>query len=219
MDDILKKTIRVTKCLLSYGIVQENVEKIVLEAFQDEILRYPVLYENNVHQDGAWLRNKNCKTCGMTIPERFSQCASCSNSTCRFCLQYECCPNCVALFSKKCTICNEIPSIPVICYLEKCYCKNLYCQTCLQDALFSREELSSCINCSIPFDVYRHHDRMYENSGFYCSPRHSTNFLDAKHGEISCPMQCGEKMLRINAQTHLLTCPKRITAYFRPAKK
>lgn len=44
MDAILKSTIRVTKCLLSYGVVQENVEKIILEAYGNEIERYPVLY-------------------------------------------------------------------------------------------------------------------------------------------------------------------------------
>ena len=62
MDAILRNTIRVTKCLLSYGVVQENVEKIILEAFADKVERYPVLYEDNVYStDNGWTVHKIAK--------------------------------------------------------------------------------------------------------------------------------------------------------------
>ena len=84
MDAILRSTIRVTKCLLSHGVVQENVEKIILEAFVDEVERYPVLYEDNVHTNNGWTVHKNCTVCKIVIPELDSKCFGCSKTVCRF---------------------------------------------------------------------------------------------------------------------------------------
>ena len=211
MDAILRSTIRVTKCLLSYGVVQENVERIILEAFADEVERYPVLYEDNVHSNNGWTVHKNCTFCKIVIPELDSKCFGCSKTVCRFCLKNECCPSCNEFFNKKCMVCKEIPSIPVICHLESCKCKNLYCLTCLRDALglnLNREEvgkiLKACPNCQEKFHVSKRYMRASE---IYGVPRYSSEFLDAKHGEISCPRKCGEKMLRVNAQAHLQICP------------
>lgn len=206
MDEILRSTIRVTKCLLSYGVVQENVEKIILEAFVDEIERYPILYERNVYLDGNWRKDKNCVVCEIVVPELVSECAGCSRTVCRFCLKNKCCPSCDEFFDKKCAICNEIPSIPVIYYLESCHCKNLYCYTCLRDSLAPNGgeiTLKSCPKCRLYFKLP---DR--NTSGTYIVPRYSEEYLDAKHGEIFCPRKCGEKMLRVKAQAHLQVCPK-----------
>ena len=207
MDAILKSTIRVTKCLLSYGVVQENVEKIILEAYAEEIERYPVLYEENIYLEGAWRKTKNCTVCEVVITEFASQCFSCSKNVCRFCLKNKCCPNCNDYFDQKCGICKDIPSIPVSCYLEKCRCNNLYCLTCLRDSLGMNGGeivLTSCFKCGEKIDPPHPHAA---GRHIYGIPQYSTHFLDAKHGEISCPRKCGEKMLRVNAQAHLQVCP------------
>ena len=206
MDAILRSTIRVTKCLLSYGVVQENVEKIILEAYGDEIVRYPLLYEENMHLEGSWRKTKNCTVCEVIIPEFASQCSGCSKNVCRFCLKNNCCPSCGEFFDKKCAICKEIPSIPVICYLEQCHCKNLYCLTCLRDSLGMNGEevtLKSCPKCKLYIEPpYRYAVGRH----VYGVPHYSAHFLDAKYGEIFCPRKCGEKMLRVNAQAHLQVC-------------
>ena len=146
----------------------------------------------------------------MVIAEFSSQCFACSKKVCRFCLKDNCCPECCALFDKKCVICKEVPSIPIRCFLESCHCKNLYCLTCLRDAIglnLNREEvgeiLKACPNCQEKFKVSRY----MRARDIYFVPVYSTKYLDDKHGEIFCPRKCGEKMLRVNAQAHLQVCP------------
>ena len=141
----------------------------------------------------------------MVIAKYASKCSGCSYPVCRFCLKKHnmCCPSCNDLFSKKCAICKEIPSIPVMCFLETCKCKNLYCLTCLKDTTGPNGDpvtMKKCLNCQEEF---------HKNIGgnFYGIPHHNIEFLDAKHGEIFCPRKCGEKMLRVNAQAHLQICP------------
>lgn len=156
--------------------------------------------------DGAWTRNKNCKVCHVIIAEFNSQCNGCAEKTCRFCLKNNCCPKCNEFFDKKCAICREVPSIPVICYLEECECQNLYCLTCLRDAtgLNGEVTLTSCLKCK---EKIKPPHQYKAGRDVYGIPHYSTHFLDAKHGEILCPRKCGEKMLRVNAQAHLQVCP------------
>jgi hypothetical protein len=212
MDSILRSTIRVTKCLLSYGLVQENIEKILLEAFKNEIERYPVLCEKNMYVENGWRKSKNCTFCEIVITELASQCSACYKTVCRFCLKNKCCSVCNELFDKKCGICKDIPSIPVICYLEQCECKNLYCLTCLRDAMGLNGEsctLKACPKCENPFKIPNEAlaTRRMQGKDIYGVPRYSTHFLDVKHGEIFCPRKCGQKMLRVDAQVHLQLCP------------
>lgn len=168
-------------------------------------MRYPVLYEKNKHWgEGGWMKHKNCKVCKIVIPELDSQCAGCSQITCRFCLKDNCCPSCI---DKKCAICKEIPSILVICFLDRCKCKNLYCLTCLRDSTGmngGESTLKACPNCQMNFSPRHPHATSRD---VYTVPRYSTHFLDAKYGEIPCPRKCGEKLFRTAAQAHLQVCP------------
>ena len=143
----------------------------------------------------------------MIIAELNSQCSGCSKTTCRFCLKNKCCPSCNEFFDQKCAICKEIPSIPVMCYLEDCKCENIYYLTCLRDSLGMNGDpitLTTCLKCNMEI---KPPSRYQSGRHVYRVVPYATHFLDAKHGEIFCPRKCGEKMLRVNAQAHLQVCP------------
>ena len=202
MDAILKSTIRVTKCLLSYGVVQENVEKIILEAFADEIVRYPVLYERNLYEENSWTKYKNCLNCKIVITEIASKCDNCRETICRFCLKDKCCPSCLKSLDKKCVVCGDMPSIPVSCRLEQCKCNNIYCLNCLYNPTSMVLNLQECVNCKVPFRQF-----IPGHVQLYSVLTRTLTFLDSKYGEIYCPRKCGEKMLRSHFQSHLEVCP------------
>jgi hypothetical protein len=84
MDHILSNTIIITKCLLSYKIPHQIIEKIILEAFNPEIIRYPSLYSTHVCHPNCHGGNFNCHECHMILNELL-ECYSCKNNYCKFC--------------------------------------------------------------------------------------------------------------------------------------
>jgi len=200
MDSIIKNTIRVTKCLLSYGVDHNVIEKILFYAYMGEIERYPLLYEKRVDRRG-------CKNCGV-YNAGYTCIGGCTSYLCKICNKIDgLCIECKKLIENKCPLCNEIPSIPVGCYLLQCSCQNIYCLTCIRDATGLNEPYIStfdkCHKCGIEATISNFKTA---NNTYYFKETFA-RLLDIRYGIVECPRKCGFKCLRIPMRYHLAVCP------------
>jgi hypothetical protein len=108
MDNIISNTVIITKCLLSYKIPHQIIEKILLQAFNPEIIRYPSLYSTHICWDEKYHLdcegnqapnyefgfNNNCRTCNIILSDELLNCQICGNIMycCKFCSP--CCGHC-----------------------------------------------------------------------------------------------------------------------------
>ncbi len=124
-----------------------------------------------------------------------------------------------------CSICIDVPSIPVIVNLFSCKCKDLhrYCLTCVRDCFnlngnengAGDHHLKQCPLCRAPFTIPAHvfgtsHLRNQNKINWnkvYTVDEGIMDILDTKYGDTKCPRDCVWTGKRKDARHHLTQCP------------
>ena len=85
MDGIISISTIVTQRLLIHRVPLEIIQKILHEAFNDQIIRYPNLYHS---RRTGWVDDffDNCRSCGILVLGRDEYCQFCHSFVCEYCV-------------------------------------------------------------------------------------------------------------------------------------